>query len=54
LDEFGLLDFYISHKLIKNMTIFAAINNITNEDYQEIFGFNTRGRNARIGFSLDF
>ncbi|GAA4278267.1 TonB-dependent receptor plug domain-containing protein [Aquimarina mytili] len=54
LDEFGVLDFYISHKLMKNFNVYAAMNNITNEDYQEIFGFSTRGRNARIGFSLDF
>ncbi len=54
LDEFGILDFYISHQLLKNFSVYAAMNNITNEDYQEIFGFNTRGRNARIGFNLAF
>ncbi|WP_271764639.1 TonB-dependent receptor plug domain-containing protein [Aquimarina algiphila] len=54
LKEFGLLDFYISHKLMNNLTVYAAMNNITNEDYQEVFGFSTRGRNARIGFDLKF
>ncbi|MFD2565627.1 TonB-dependent receptor plug domain-containing protein [Aquimarina rubra] len=54
LNSYGVLDFYISHQLLSNMTIFAAINNITNEEYQEIFGFSTRGRNARIGFNLKF
>ncbi|WP_378176166.1 TonB-dependent receptor plug domain-containing protein [Aquimarina sp. SS2-1] len=54
LDSYGILDFYISHELLENMTVFAAMNNITNDDYQEIFGFNTRGRNARIGFNLKF
>ncbi|MEW7290727.1 TonB-dependent receptor plug domain-containing protein [Aquimarina sp. 2304DJ70-9] len=54
LDDYGVLDFYISHKVLKNFSVYAALNNITNEDYQEIFGFSTKGRNARIGFNLDF
>ncbi|MBQ4821746.1 TonB-dependent receptor [Aquimarina sp. MMG016] len=54
LDSYGVLDFYISHQVMKNFSVYAAINNITNEDYQEIFGFSTRGRNARIGFNLEF
>jgi len=54
LDSYGILDFYISHQLLKNMTVFAAMNNITNEEYQEIFGFSTRGRNAKIGLNLTF
>lgn len=54
LDGYGVLDFYISHQLLKNLSVFAAMQNITNEDYQEILGFNTRGRNARIGFNLEF
>ncbi|WP_299248583.1 TonB-dependent receptor [uncultured Aquimarina sp.] len=54
LDSYGILDFYISHQLLSNMTVFAAMNNITNEEYQEIFGFSTRGRNARVGFNLKF
>ncbi|KZS41547.1 hypothetical protein AWE51_21305 [Aquimarina aggregata] len=54
LDNFGLLDFYINHKLMDNLTVFAALNNITNEEYQEVFGFSTRGRNAKIGFNLTF
>jgi len=54
LDEYGILDFYISHQLMKNLSVYAAMNNITNEEYQEIFGFSTRGRNARIGLTLKF
>ncbi len=54
LDSYGLLDFYISHQLMENLSVYAAMNNILNEEYQEIFGFSTRGRNARIGFNLSF
>lgn len=53
LDAFGLLDFYVSHKIIANkMTLFANVTNIFNEDYQELFGFSTRGRGVNLGFNL--
>ncbi|WP_111684028.1 TonB-dependent receptor plug domain-containing protein [Winogradskyella tangerina] len=54
LDAFGLLDFYVSHKILKGkMTVFANVTNIFNEDYQELFGFSTRGRGASLGFNLN-
>ena len=53
LESYGLLDFYISHKIINNkMTLFANITNIFNENYQELFGFATRGRGLSLGFNL--
>ncbi|RDY61253.1 TonB-dependent receptor plug domain-containing protein [Flagellimonas nanhaiensis] len=52
LDSFGLLDFYLSHKLNDTIGFFASLNNITNEDYTEIFGYSTRGRNLRLGMKL--
>ncbi|MBG6133299.1 vitamin B12 transporter [Aquimarina sp. EL_43] len=54
LDSYGILDFYISHRLLKNLNVYAAMHNITNEDYQEILGFSTKGRNARVGITLEF
>jgi vitamin B12 transporter len=54
LDSYGLLDFYISHRIMKNkMTLFANVTNIFNADYQELFGFSTRGRGVNFGFSLN-
>ncbi|MFK7781072.1 TonB-dependent receptor plug domain-containing protein [Psychroserpens sp.] len=53
LKSFSLVDFYISHKVVNNrMTIFVYINNIFNEDYEELLGFSTRGRNFNLGFNL--
>lgn len=53
LASFGLLDFYISHKIITNrMTVFANVTNIFNEDYEELFGFSTLGRGVNLGFNL--
>ncbi len=54
LDSYGLLNAHISHQALKNLQVFAAIQNITNTDYQEVFGFSTRGRNVSAGFTLDF
>ncbi|WP_298903396.1 TonB-dependent siderophore receptor [uncultured Psychroserpens sp.] len=53
LKSYSLIDFYISHKIAKDrVTIFANVNNILNEAYEELFGFSTRGRNINIGFAL--
>jgi len=55
LKSYSLLDFYMSHYLIKDrMTLFTNITNIFNTDYQELFGYTTKGRNINIGFSLSF
>ncbi|MBR9847370.1 MAG: TonB-dependent receptor [Algicola sp.] len=54
LKSFSLIDFYISHKIVNNhMTIFMNMTNILNEDYEELLGYSTRGRNVNIGFSLN-
>ena len=53
LKSYSLLDFYVSHSIIDNkMTVFANMSNIFNADYQELFGYTTKGRNVTIGFNL--
>jgi vitamin B12 transporter len=53
LESYSLLDFYVSHKIVNNrLTLFANINNILNEEYRELFGYTTKGRNINIGFTL--
>ena len=54
LESYNLLDFSIRHKINQNVKIFAGVSNITNERYEEIYRFNTRGRNARFGLALNF
>jgi len=55
LPSYGLLDFYISQKVLKDkVTLFANLTNILNEDYQELFGYTTKGRNLNIGLNLKF
>ena len=53
LESYGLLDFYLSHSILENkLLLFANVTNILNEDYQELFGFSTRGRGVNLGFNL--
>ncbi|MCF4101775.1 TonB-dependent receptor [Gillisia sp. M10.2A] len=54
LKSYSLLDFYISQQVNSHLKIFGGISNITNEKYQELYRFRTRGRNARMGLALNF
>lgn len=54
LKAFSLIDFYIGYRLMQGkMKLFLSGNNLLNETYTEVLGFNTRGRNFRMGFSLN-
>jgi len=54
LASYQLLDFDISSKVTKNLRLFANVNNILNEEYEEIYRYQTLGRNIRAGISLEF
>jgi len=55
LASYRLLDVFINHSLIENrLTVFGSVTNLWNEDYQEIAGFSTRGRNYKLGLRLNF
>lgn len=54
LDSFSILDLYIDHTITSNLKVFAGITNLTNKDYEEIYRFNTRGRNVRVGMTFNF
>ncbi|MBT8316063.1 MAG: TonB-dependent receptor [Lutibacter sp.] len=55
LDAYSLVNVSANHEIIKDkMTLFASVTNLFNEDFEEILGYNTRGRNYNIGFRLQF
>lgn len=54
LEGYSLLDFGARHLLSKGITVFANVTNLLNDDYQEIFGFSTRGRNYQLGLRFQF
>ena len=53
LDAYSLVDFFINHSLLNDkVTVYGSVTNIFNEDFQEIAGFTTRGRNYNLGLSI--
>ena len=55
LPSYKLVDVFFNHKMInERLTVFVSVANIFNEDYQEIAGFSTRGRNYKVGLNLKF
>ena len=52
LDTFSLVNFYFTHNVKDNLKVFVGVDNLFNEDFQEILGFTSKGRNARLGFQL--
>ncbi|MCF7568553.1 TonB-dependent receptor [Sabulilitoribacter arenilitoris] len=54
LASFSLIDLYFSHKIIKNkVKLFASVTNLFNEDYFEILGYTTKGRNVNLGLNIN-
>lgn len=55
LPSYSLFDLNTNHKVLNGkVTFFGAVTNLFNEDYEETFGFNTRGRNFKLGLRLKF
>ena len=54
LSAYSLLDFSVNHKLNDNVQLFFDVTNILNEDYQEVLGFSTLGRNYKLGLQFNF
>ncbi|NNL16963.1 MAG: TonB-dependent receptor [Flavobacteriaceae bacterium] len=53
LKRYSLLDLFISTKVMDDkIMLFANITNIFNAEFQELFGYSTRGRNVNLGFNL--
>jgi vitamin B12 transporter len=55
LPSYNLLDINANYKLLdENVTFFATVSNLFNEDYEETLGYDTRGRNVKAGIRLQF
>ncbi len=54
LASYSLVDFFINHSLLENkVTFYGSVINIFNENFQEIAGFTTRGRNYNLGLKIN-
>lgn len=55
LGSYQLVNGMLKYEVLKNrMSVFGAVNNILNEEFVETVGYNTRGRNVKIGLNLQF
>jgi vitamin B12 transporter len=55
LPAYQLVNSNISYELLpKRLHIFGAVTNILNNDFQEVIGYNTRGRNFKLGLNFLF
>lgn len=55
LGAYQLVNASISYQIIPNrFHFFGAVTNILNDDFQEVTGYNTRGRNYKLGLSFLF
>ncbi|MDG1245425.1 MAG: hypothetical protein P8N74_02865, partial [Polaribacter sp.] len=55
LPNYQVIDFMTNYKVLNGrVTFFTTITNVLNEDYDDILGFSTRGRNYKIGVRLQF
>ena len=54
LPSYNLLDINANYKTNNKMaTFFGSITNVFNADYEETLGFNTKGRNFKLGIRLE-
>lgn len=52
---YQLVNSNISYELLPNrLHVFGTVTNILNDDFQEVIGYNTRGRNYKLGLNFLF
>lgn len=55
LDPYVLVNLSSQYKLLDNrLTIFVSVNNLTNADYYEVYGFNTPGIHYKAGLKFTY
>jgi vitamin B12 transporter len=55
LESYKVLDFMTNYKVLGDtVTFFGAVTNFLNEDYDDIYGYSTRGRNFKVGVRFPF
>lgn len=54
LENFGVLDINANFKVSDSVEVYARIENFLDEEYQEIFDFNSADRGSYVGLRLNF
>jgi vitamin B12 transporter len=51
---YSVLNLLANYRLVGDVSVFAALNNATNERYMEVLGYPSLGRNFRVGLRAGF
>lgn len=54
LGSYQLWDLQLNSRIMKNLYLFINVNNILNEEYEEVYRYQTLGRNITAGITFDF
>ncbi len=52
LGNYWLITLTAAFDLTESVNVFARVTNLADEDYENVFGFNTPGREAYVGFKV--
>ena len=53
LDAYNIVDLGMNYTF-NHLTLFALLSNAFNEDYEDVLGYSTKGRNIKMGLRLNF
>lgn len=53
LKEYSLVNFFVSQKFSNQFSLFLGIDNLFDTEFEEVFRFQARGRNVRLGFTIN-
>jgi len=54
LDDYTLVNLGVTHQLSDTIEIYGRVNNLLDEEYEEVLGYATEGREAFFGFTAKF
>ena len=54
IEDYAFVNLAAEYEINSRFSVYARINNLTNEDYSEVFGFPALGRTAFAGFKVRF
>ncbi|MEY2511082.1 MAG: vitamin transporter [Verrucomicrobiota bacterium] len=54
IEDYAFVNFAAEYEINKCVSVFARVNNLTDEKYSEVFGFPALGRTAFAGFKVRF
>jgi vitamin B12 transporter len=54
LDSYWLLDLTANYRIMSSTNIYVRATNLLDEDYEQVYGYQTPGRSAYLGVRVDF